>query len=364
MTSGTSVQFGATYLQVIARLDEHEIGHRSLTLADESLLLISERGARIYGPFLSVDSPSANWLPNAFCDPDAFTEFIRSEHWNIGGERVWVGPEIQFMIPDRSNYWESYDLPTSMDPGVHEWASDTSAELRRGMTLRGFTLATGETKLEMILDVETASNPLRHLDREQDLLQRVDFAGYVQRVSMRLVGGDALLSESWNLAQVRPGGVALIPATPVAQVTDYYEPSDGVVSTVAGGIAGSITGDRRYKIGVKAAHVNGRVGYYRVSADGQSSLLVRSFANDPSSVYAEEPDFLPGVLGDSIHLYNDDGGLGGFGELEARGRTIGGSTTRTHSVDEFTSWWFRGTPTDLDRVAMNLLGMPITTHPN
>lgn len=363
MTEAVAAELGATYDQVLARLDEQGIGHRSLTLQDGSLLVVSQRGARIYGPFWTPSAASANWMPDAFVDADTFAALVKSQHWNVGGERVWVGPEIQYMIPDRSDYWGSYVLPAAMDPGVNEWTSHDSCELNRRIKLAGYSIATGETELQMTLDVELAADPLRYLERDAELRARVDYAGYVQRVSMRHIAGEPLLSESWNLAQVRPGGVALIPATTAAQITDYYEPSDGAVSTVEGGVAGYITGDRRYKIGVKSAHVHGRVGYYRLSPNGEASLLVRNFANDPSSVYAEEPDFAPGVLGDSIHLYNDDGGLGGFGELEARGRTIGGATTRTHAVDEFTSWWFRGAPADLNRVAMHLLGMSIETHP-
>ena len=364
MTIVSPLENGASYNEVVARLDEQNIAHRTLVLEDTSLLLISERGSRIYGPFRAPDARSENWMPRAFESADAFAELVESGHWNVGGERVWIGPEIQYMIPERSDYWGSYDLPTAMDPGVHEWTGGgDSNELRRRVGLRGYNLAEGATELEMTLEVGRAANPLRYVVEDRDLIERVWFAGYVQRVAMRCVGGDPMMSESWNLAQVRPGGVALIPATPAAEITDYYEPSDGVVSMASGGVVGRITGDRRYKIGVKATHVHGRVGYYRRDAGGTDSLMVRNFANDPSSIYAEESDFAPNVLGDSIHLYNDDGGLGGFGELEARGRTIGGESGREDSVDEFTTWWFYGSPDDLEQVARHLLGLSIFSRP-
>lgn len=62
-------------------------------------------------------------------------------------------------------------------------------------------------------------------------------------------------------------------------------------------------------------------------------------------------------LGDSLHIYNDDGGLGGFGEVEARGRTTGYGTERTTSTDEFASWWFFGPSPLIDDVAGHLLGV-------
>lgn len=364
MTIGNQPETGATYIEVVARLDEQRIAHRTLVLEDASLLLISERGSRIYGPFRQSDATSENWIPRAFESAEAFAALIESGHWNVGGERVWIGPEIQYMIPVRSDYWGSYDLPTAMDPGVHEWTGEgDSNELHRRVGLTGYNLADGATELDMTLNVGRAANPLRYIVKGHDLIERVRFAGYVQRVRMRHIGGEPMMSESWNLTQVRPGGVALIPATPAAEITDYYEPSDGVVSTAPGGVVGRITGDRRYKIGVKATHVHGRVGYYRKDAGGAESLVVRSFANDPSSIYPEEPDFAPGLLGDSIHLYNDDGGLGGFGELEARGRTIGGASGREESMDEFTTWWFHGSANDLEQVARHLLGLSIFSNP-
>lgn len=347
-----------SYRTVIQRLDEHDISHRTVVLGDSSLLLISQRGARLYGPFRSETDTSENWMPEAFSSAEAFAALITSQHWNVGGERVWIGPEIQYMIPVRSDYWGSYDLPAAMDPGEHSWeAGDSDYVLTRRNTLQGYNLGSGQVDLDVRISVTPAAHPLRFTSAYIQGLRDVRFAGYTQRVELTCAGGAPLLSESWNLAQVRPGGQALISATPLVEVTDYYEPSADFVDVTPGAVRARITGDRRYKIGVKAPHAYGRVGYFRDGAGGRASLLVRNFANDPSSVYAEEPDFSEGVLGDSIHLYNDDGALGGFGELEARGRTIGGETGRRSVADEFTSWWFFGAPEELDRVSEQLLGV-------
>jgi hypothetical protein len=351
-----------SYRTAVQRLDEHGIGHRTVVLQDSSLLLISQRGARLYGPFRSETDASENWMPEAFRSAEAFAALITSQHWNIGGERVWIGPEIQYMIPVRSDYWGSYDLPAAMDPGEHSWeAGDGGDTLTRRNTLQGYNLGSGQVDLDVRISVTPAAHPLRFTRAYGEGVSDVRFAGYTQRVELTWAGGAPLLSESWNLAQVRPGGQALISANPLVEVTDYYEPSADFVDVTPGAVRARITGDRRYKIGVKAPHVSGRVGYFRDGAGDESSLLVRNFANDPSSVYAEEPDFSEGVLGDSIHLYNDDGALGGFGELEARGRTIGGATGRRSVADEFTSWWFFGTPAELEPIALQLLGVSLET---
>lgn len=349
-----------SYQTVLARLDEQGITHRTLVLEDSSLLLVSQRGARLYGPFPSESEGSENWMPDAFGSAEDFAALMESGHWNVGGERVWIGPEIQYMIPDRSDYWGSYDLPQSMDPGEHTWeGGEDDCVLTRRSSLAGYNLGSGQVELDVRIGVTAAANPLRFTSAYAQGLSDVRFAGYTQRVEMSFDGGAPLLSEAWNLAQIRPGGRVLIPATPMVEVTDYYEPSADFVDVVPGAVSARVTGDRRYKIGVKAAHVNGRLGYFREGEGSDSSLIVRNFPNDPSSVYAEEPDFSEGVLGDSIHIYNDDGGLGGFGELEARGLTIGGTTGRVSSADEFTSWWFFGTVEQLNVISHHLLGVAL-----
>jgi hypothetical protein len=95
-------------------------------------------------------------------------------------------------------------------------------------------------------------------------------------------------------------------------------------------------------------------------ADDRAVLFVRGSHSDPSAEYSEEPDPSPGVRGDSLHLYDDDGGLGGFAEIEARGTPVLGP--RPEAVtDRFASWWFRGRTDDVARVAQDLLGVPATT---
>ena len=87
-----------------------------------------------------------------------------------------------------------------------------------------------------------------------------------------------------------------------------------------------ITGDKMYKIGYKSAHLHGKAGYLNQLEDGRFYLLIRNFFNNPSSEYAEEPYHTKGLRGHSVHVYNDDGTNGDFGELECNGQTIGGTT--------------------------------------
>ena len=122
-----------------------------------------------------------------------------------------------------------------------------------------------------------------------------------------------------------------------------------------------MTGDRRYKVGIKAAQTFGRLGYFHRSAGSGDAaltayLIVRNYFNNPSSPYTEEPPQTPGGAGDSIHVYNDGGLFGGFGELECQGQAIGGYTGRSASTDQQLLWVYWGPADKVARIGMQLLG--------
>ena len=168
------------------------------------------------------------------------------------------------------------------------------------------------------------------------------------------------MSEAWSLIQLNPGGVMVIPASPRVEYTDYYEPVDDSLQTIfPDHVRLRITGDRQYKVGYKAAQVFGRLAYHNHLDDGQAYLIVRNFFNNPSAPYAEEPDHTPGCRGSSIHVYNDDGNAGGFGELECNAQTIGGETGRSSSTDQLVLWLYVGAPDKVKEIGLHLLGIEL-----
>ena len=349
-------------LDVEQRLTEAGISWHRLKLSGHWSAIVSAYGGRVYGPFESATAESVNWIPEAFATETGFANLLQSGIWNVGGERIWVGPEIRYMIPDRSDYWGSYDLPKAMDPGEHSLEHlSKRVKLLSAFDLTSFLAPLGAVHIDIETTVSAAANPLRRLSEFESRWGSISYSGYTSEVNVMQTADRAILSESWNLNQVPAGGVALIPTAPHAEVTDYYEPVDDLLGRPVGGLAVELNGAQRFKIGVKAAQVFGRVGHFRRTGTSPDvcTLLVRSFDNDPSAEYTEEPDFAPGVQGDSVHLYNDDGALGGFAELEARGRTIGLRAGQTQSVDNFSTWCFRGSAQELAAVARELLGMDL-----
>jgi hypothetical protein len=177
-------------------------------------------------------------------------------------------------------------------------------------------------------------------------------------VTLREAKHDHIMSQSWNVTPVWPGGHILIPSTPAVEVSDYFEPIDDAHLARHGHfLALRITGDRRYKVGVKAAQTFGRLGYFHAQGDGSAYLIVRNFFNNPSSPYVEEPPQTPGGAGDSIHVYNDGGLFGGFGELECHGQTIGGHTGRSSSTDQQLLWVYWGAEARVRAIGRSLLGV-------
>lgn len=351
-----------TYRQIIARLDENDLTYGVLTLQNDTKIIISQRGGRIFGPFLSPDSESVFWINSAFAQPDSFKDFLNSGDWNLGGDRIWIAPEIQYGVRDRTDYWGTIDWPEQVDPGRYllDQPKPDQWRLSQDMTLEAHNLASGQKELHLERLIRRVEDPLRNLSDYQDVVDSVLFAGYEQVVSLSESKLDDIMSEAWNLIQLYPGGLLLIPASPCVEFTDYYEPIDESLQTIhSDHVRLKITGDRQYKVGYKAVHLFGRLAYFNHFDDGRAYLIVRNFFNNPSVPYIEEPAHLPGCRGHSVHVYNDDGNFGGFGELECNAQTIGGVTGRSASTDQLLLWFYVGAADKVKEIALHLLGVEL-----
>ena len=189
------------------------------------------------------------------------------------------------------------------------------------------------------------------------MIDGVTYAGYEQLVTLTDTEPNSILSESWSLAQLNPGGVLWIPATADVEVTDYYEPIDDEhLQRVPGLLRINISARRQFKIGIQAAQVFGRMAYANRLDDGRAYLVIRGFHNNPSAAYLEEPAHLVGRSGHAIHVYNDDGMFGGFGEMECQGQAIGGALGRSAGTDQFLLWYYVGAPEKIDAIFDALIG--------
>ncbi len=353
---------GLTLSAMTARLDAAGLPYGVMDLQNRIKLLLVERGGRVFGPFLDDDSAGLYWVNPVWQDPAALAQFLARNEWNVGGERVWVAPEVQYLVTDRTDFWGSLHFPPQMDPGT--WALTKAKpdewQLRQALTLAAHNLATGSKDLVMERLLRPVADPLTNSQQYTALLDGVHYAGYEQVVTLTEGQHDAIMSQAWILIQLNPGGQLFVPCATDLEITDYNEPVDAAHCTRhSHWTSFQITGQRRYKVGLRAVQTFGRLAYFNQLDAEHAYLLVRNYFNNPSSPYVEEPAHLPGVRGDSIHIYNDGGMFGGFGELETQGQTIGGSTGLSSTSGQQVLWLYVGAPAKLAAIARQLLGVEL-----
>jgi hypothetical protein len=308
--------------------------------------LFTQRGARMLGLFPSEDAPNLLWTHPSLESALGFRRHISSQ-WNIGGERIWIAPEIQFNVADRTRFWETIDIPAAVDPGAYTLSDlGEAVQFEAHMALDAFNIAAGTVHLAIERTIQPVPDPLRKLPGYEAITHGVTFAGLAHDVTLRQTAASPIVAEAWNLVQLPAGGTLIIPCAEALYAADYV----GVLPRAAthvdrGAVRVAITGDHQFKLGYAAACVGSRMGYLRDIGGGNASLLLRQFSNDPSASYTEEPPGQPGVNGFSVHVYNDGGdedGLPTFGEMEASGRAISSALGRPESADTFTLWAYVG----------------------
>ena len=353
-----------SFEQLTRSLEARGLPYGVLALEDEVRLVLTERGGRLMGPFLP-DGTSVAWINPMLADAGSLGRFLESGDWNMGGDRIWIAPEVQYLATDRDRFNETCVIPEQMDPGSWTLARvDPDAgrwTLRQRASLEAYSLARGRKTVDVVRQVTPVPNPLRSLHGAGSLMAGVRYAGWEQAVALAETVADDIVSETWNVLQVRPGSTMLIPCSPrieISEIGGYRDPVPEAAKTVRGNhLRIGVTGDRQWKVGLRSAHLTGRLGCLVRPGSAEPCLLVRSFDNNPSALYAEESFDQPGNKGNSVHVYHDDGELGSFGELECNGQAIGGPTGRSTSTDTFTTWLFAGPAGSLREIAAHLLGI-------
>lgn len=318
-----------------------------MKLACGATALVSEYGGRLYGPVFS-DGKSACWIPECMREDGPFLDCIASGAWNIGGERLWLAPELKFNVRDKKRFDESYDLPREIDPGEYILArSANGADLSADMRFEA--RETGERKsIRIRREYRPCPNPLRERDA---LMDGVLYAGYSHEITLEDDDKDAAV-EPWTLTQLAAPGRMIVELRPGWIYADYYAPVGENLESAERAARLNVTGRHVYKVGFRAEDCTGRLGYTYFQ-DGECILSVREFYSQASNAYTKEPADRPGVRGFSAHVYADDGRNGSFTELETSGR----STAHGRCADMQYMWTFKGEPGKVAGIAEVLLGV-------
>jgi len=337
---------------------------RAHALGDGTLVTVA-RGARAV-PFDDEGRPLL-WLAPAVAPPvrgsgtgpaGTLRAWAASDAWNLGAERLWIGPEIDFMVADRRDFAGSYALPATMDPGA--WRVDTpgpDAALPQTFRHEMSMVAHQQRATVGIAVTQTiapAVDPLRAGSVPADSLRHL---GWTREVTLTRTPDDPgrAACQSWVLIQADVGATVVVPGAARARVTDYFEPVDkDHLRRDGDDLTLRLSGSTRYKVGVRSGEHRGAVVYWRDLPGGAAVLLLRSFADTPSTRYLEQPPDQLGHEGDSVYVYNDDGRYGAFGEVEVLGRAL--ESDMASVTDTFTlhAWW--GERHDVAAAAAALLG--------
>ncbi len=337
------------------RLDSQNMRYAELALGGGFTALITQYGGRLLGPFLGDAGESLLWMCKEFGDAAAFQNFVRARSWNLGGERLWVNPELKFFCQSPETFDKTYTVQPALDPGSYEltWR-EGSVELSQNCALK--VLGTGEEKTLLIeRRYAPAANPLESLASLKGIA--VDYCGYQQDVLLKDTSPQFPLAlEPWILSQINPGGKVVTPFFGEFEFVDYYEPV-GDLQRVRDGYAElDITGRDKYKVAYRSAQTFGRMAYAKDMGD-RWQLMMRNYYNDPSIPYISEPWGDLGNRGCSVYYYNDHGSVDGFAEFENSGPVVGEKAGRTQSFNTSSVWFFFGGRAEIHRIMEALLGI-------
>ena len=319
-------------------------------------IIVSEYGGRIFGPFKDEDGESMLWMSDAWNNEESFADFIKSRQWNIGGDRLWIQPELPFFTTKKADFFDTYIVQGAIDPGSYTIKeNDKAVTLEQKVCAKTFELSINSRSFLMRRTVQAISNPFSETAKKLGIN---DFASFTQTVEIEDLDKTApTYLEAWLLSQINPQGELIVPFTGKSpDFLNYYEDIPlNMIRIEENKAFIKITGDIRYKLGFKSLNTTGRSAYIGSFTNGTSYLFVRDFRNDPSSVYCGAPYYDSEIYGYPLFVYNDPGSQGGFAEFENCGMTISGDTGIQKSFDKVHYYFFTGDKEKLLELANEIL---------
>ncbi|MGD1038989.1 MAG: hypothetical protein ABR878_17895 [Roseiarcus sp.] len=282
-------------------------------LGNDISIIVTACGGRVFGPFLRGED-ATGWISPAFASLQAFARLYGNRDWALGGERLWVSPELAYFVEDRNRYLETLNVPVAIDPG-------------------GYALKTSATAVELSQTcVHVRNGRSRQLRMNRAFSKRdaalwtprrdVACAGYRQVVN--IFSDDAATPAApWIIRQIAPRGTVIVPVQPGACAEPFFgrAPQDRLRES-NGAIRVAIDNRETFKIAIRARDGSGRIGYLRFR-DQLATLLCYRFEQSAEGDYYDEPADKPGMVGFSSFVFQDDGAFGGYGEIEFVGRDLG-----------------------------------------
>lgn len=233
--------------------------------------------------------------------------------WNLGGERLWLGPESDWFWKktDRVDF-SHYQVPPGLDPDSWQITSSSATA--------------AEVELRLELRCPHADRHLRLLVRRRfELLDKESLAARPGAVGLAITttltikdGTPGQPVDLWAVIQVPVGGTMVVPTLVQAVARDYFDPCPaGEMQINPRCFQLRIGGATMFKLGLSPVATAGRIAYLR-PARGGTLVLERFFPVLPALAYADTPLQALGSPGDAAQFFNDGGKFGVFGEMEHR----------------------------------------------
>jgi hypothetical protein len=332
-------------------------------MPDGSRLLMLPFGARVLALYAPGSDDNFYWTNSAFDQVDTARTFFASEGWqNTGGDRTWIAPELDTFFTDEKldKYWQ----PRQLDMSEYRFErTGGGCQFSQEMTLH-LARSNADVALRLTKWFGPAASPLRFERDMASIAEKVQYAGYTQRVALQSldkVFQPSALAAVWNLIQLPEGGEMIAPiysrTTPQPCFgnvpADHVDVEDHVVRMNMD-LRGS------HKLALKATATCGRVGYVYGQGDIRS-LVIRNFLANPSGRYIDVQRHDLEDFGYSVQLCRvDEEAFGSFCELEYHTPALGDLPDPARSEDVSQVWAFRGLREAIDAIAVKLLGVRIT----
>ncbi|MDZ7262455.1 MAG: hypothetical protein ONB05_10165 [candidate division KSB1 bacterium] len=304
----------------------------------KSLLVITPAyGARVIAASVKgLEGENLLWANSRIATEAFWTS--KPAQWNLGGARTWIAPEDIFYL-DKQNNWF---VPAQMDPGNYQLVK------REGKSI----VCANEFALRNKRDEEyqvKITRTITLLDEAPETAEGLGFVGLqftheLENLSNKTLGQDVSPMGLWSLIQINPSGTIFVPVQKDQKhggiiYRDYggeafnvIPPERLVVSDEV--LCLKVDGKFRCKLGIAPWACKNGLAYlsYREGAEG--ILYLKQFEVEPEGMYLDHPWGKPSDYGDAIQMYNDDGKMGGFAEMEchAPAKALAPGEKQSHTI--------------------------------
>lgn len=338
-----------------------------VTLGNEKgafLVFAPEYGARVVAMASGgIMGENLLWINPKIMD-DSFWNSPKRD-WNLGGARSWIAPEDQFYL-DKDNIWF---VPSQMDPGAYKLEKTARNSLVASNTFVINNKAGKTYSVKITRDISLLTRPPAASPRARGGVKFVGmkFTHTLTNLGSETIGKAIPFMGLWSLIQIPPGGTMIIPLKPHTKrkelpFRDYFNVIPPERMSYSGDVVTvKIDGNYRSKYGIAPWGAMGRLAFLsKADADGNGVLFVKEFSVDPKGTYLDHPWGKPSEYGDAVQMYNDDGKMGGFAEIEchAPAKVLPKNGAEKHTV---TVLIYTGKLEELKKIAAKVLRCDISS---